>query len=229
MDPAQFTAFLELQSKQHNALLERLDKLEDRLRTIENNLPALTQTTTTTTTLKRSSVIPQALQLQQGQSQQSSSEIISRLTDLDHKIEMLPLIYYDTVATALQRQTNSLMKIFDSIVQEQTETIQSVVVSSTSAADRNSSSSSLLRSSIPDLGIKKRFSLLVGGLGKTGGFAADDTRIQPEGSIIIHADKETPVQEERKPIESPTEGPLEHIETPQPLHSRQLIEGEDLC
>ncbi|KAJ3028352.1 UNVERIFIED_CONTAM: hypothetical protein HDU68_001902 [Siphonaria sp. JEL0065] len=82
------------------------------------------------------------------------------------------------------------MGIMDSIVKEQTENIQSVVVEATTPLtnDTKKASSVLLSSipSIPDMGIKKRFSMLTTTL--VGSKRQSDTPVSLDGDDNTNAD-----------------------------------------
>ncbi|KAJ3225623.1 hypothetical protein HDU81_007764 [Chytriomyces hyalinus] len=88
------------------------------------------------------------------------AELLSKLHDLESKIETMPQLYIDTVALSFQKQTTSLLSVMDDIVKEQTEAI-----TQTKAAV-SSKRTSAVRSAIPavpvipDMGIASRLSKL---------------------------------------------------------------------
>ncbi|KAJ3246938.1 hypothetical protein HDU78_005800 [Chytriomyces hyalinus] len=88
------------------------------------------------------------------------AELLSKLHDLETKIETMPQMYIDTVALSFQKQTTSLLSVMDDIVKEQTEAI-----TQTKAAVSNKRSSTVRTAitavpSIPDMGIASRLSKL---------------------------------------------------------------------
>ncbi|KAI8622263.1 hypothetical protein BC830DRAFT_1089891 [Chytriomyces sp. MP71] len=88
------------------------------------------------------------------------ADLLTKLHDLESKIESMPQMYIDTVALSLQKQTSSLMSVMDEIVKEQTEAI-----TVTKAAVQSKRSSTVRAAvaavpSIPDMGIASRISKL---------------------------------------------------------------------
>ncbi|KAJ3289861.1 hypothetical protein HDU79_003711 [Rhizoclosmatium sp. JEL0117] len=166
-----------------------------------------------------------------------TAELLEKLQDLDTKIESLPYIYTHTFTTSLQRQTNSLMGIMDDIIKEQTETIKAVAESGQRSVfgagttgevvlEKLGGVVSGVTSRVPDMGIKKRFSRLAGGVALPFGLGGGSGKGSPlPGNVETHDDEELAVEEELGA------DALDGLGNKKPIASSKLgkVGDEDLC
>ncbi|KAJ3245813.1 hypothetical protein HDU78_008545 [Chytriomyces hyalinus] len=88
------------------------------------------------------------------------AELLSKLHDLESKIETMPQMYIDTVALSFQKQTTSLLSVMDDIVKEQTEAITQTKAAVSSKRTSAVRSAITAVPAIPDMGIASRLSKL---------------------------------------------------------------------